>query len=318
MTRPVASAGAAISDRPIASATIVLYNSADYLADCLASVRTAVESGLAEVIAIDNASPDNSAQIVSEQLPTATLIQLPGNRGFAAGANVGLRQARGSYWLLLNPDVVLPENGLADLVAWMEVNTEIGIASPEIAGADGRLHASGRAFPSVALALLELSRLHKLLPRRLRARLLKGPYSVEGDQLNAGWVPGTVMIARSEAVASVGALCEDFFMYGEDIEWCWRFHAAGWKVGVCGQVVARHQQRASAARTWDARETERRMAQGTLAAVRMQRGHRYSQLYARVLLCSLWIEAHHPLRSRTSRMKSSAAFDAWSAAVHGT
>jgi GT2 family glycosyltransferase len=110
-------------------------------------------------------------------------------------------------------------------------------------------------------------------------------------------------------------LCEAFFMYGEDMEWCSRFRSAGWKVGVCSKVVARHHQSASAARTWNVGEAERRMAQGTLAAIRLRRGHRYSQLYARIFLGSLWIEAHHPLRSRLSRRASRAAFDAWSSAV---
>ena len=92
-------------------------------------------------------------------------------------------KARGRYWLLLNPDVRVPADGLEKLVAWMDGHPEHGVASPDLVGADGRWQAPGRAFPSIGLTLLELTRAHRALPRDLRGRLLRGPYWIDGDQL---------------------------------------------------------------------------------------------------------------------------------------
>ena len=302
---------------PQISATVVLYNSAEHLGECLNSIRPAVDDGFVELIAVDNASPDDSARLAETLIPTATIVRSSSNRGFAAGANLGWPYVRGRYWLLLNPDVVLPPNGVTKLAAWMEANPDVGIASPELVGADHQPQSSGRVFPSIALTLLELSRLHKLLPKRLRAHLLKGPYWLGGDHLSADWVPGAAVIVRSDAVTTVGLLSESFFMYGEDIEWCSRFRAAGWKVGVCSEVVAVHHERGSAGRTWDAAEADRRIADGMLQAIRMRRGALYAHLYGRAYLAALWVEAHHPMRGMRRRASSRETFDVWRTATRG-
>ena len=112
----------------------------------------------------------------------------------------------------------------------------------------------GRATPSIARTLFELTRLHRALPRRTRGRLLRGPYWTGGDDVDAGWVPGTAMIVRPSAVRDVGNLREDLFIYGEDLEWCWRMRRAGWRVGVCSTATFVHDTSSSARATFGARE----------------------------------------------------------------
>jgi GT2 family glycosyltransferase len=296
---------------PELSIALVLYNSAGTLPACLRSVQAPVEDGWAELIAVDNASPDESAKLLQRELPCAQLLRFGVNRGFAAGVNAALDQARGRYWMLLNPDVLVPPNGLETLVSWMDRHPQVGVSSPEIVGADGRWQSPGRALPSIALTLLELTRLARVLPRRSRSRLLRGPYWAGGDQLDIGWVPGTSMIVRPAAVSEVGALREDLFMYGEDLEWCWRMRRAGWSVGVCSATTFVHDASSSAHGTYGEAETERRIAAGIDAACRSIYGSRRARVLAALTALSLAVESAAPSRTPAQRVRARRSAGVW-------
>jgi GT2 family glycosyltransferase len=296
---------------PVLSIAIVLYNSADTLPVCLQSVREAVTSGWAELIAVDNASPDDGVAILERELPSARLIRLAENRGFGGGANTALAEATGRFWLLLNPDVRVPPNGLETLARWMDAHPGLGAASPEIVGDDGAWESPGRALPSIWRALLELSRAHRALPRTLRGRVLRGPYWTGGDQLDTGWVPGTAMIVRPEAVRDVGPLREHFFMYGEDIEWCWRMRQAGWRIGVCADTRFVHQRSSSAHRSWGEEDKERRIAVGIDAACQEIWGPLHARLFAGLTALSLWLESRAPRRDAAHRERTNLIARAW-------
>jgi N-acetylglucosaminyl-diphospho-decaprenol L-rhamnosyltransferase len=286
---------------PELSIAIVLYNSAEALEDCLHSLRPLIEDGFAEVIAVDNASPDDSVEILLSELPQAKLIQLDQNRGFAAGANAGLARATGNYFLLLNPDVSSTPDALRALVAFMDRHAELGIASPDIRGADGHWESPGRASPSVSRALLELSRVHRLLPRKVRGRILRGPYWLGGDQLDAGWIPATAAIVRPKAAREVGPLREDLFMYGEDLEWCWRMRRAGWRVGVCAAAEVVHATSSSAGRTFGEVEREWRIAAGIDRAYRVMYGAWRARALSAATALALALESAAPGRNRAHR-----------------
>jgi hypothetical protein len=289
---------------PELSIAIVLYNSADVVAACLQSVRGSLDSSWAEVIAVDNASPDESAHIVRRELPSAVVVSLPENRGFAAGANAAVARASGRYWLLLNPDTEVPNGGLEALVDWMDRHPGIGLAAPDMFGIDGTWESPGRAAPSIGRTLLELTRLHRVLPRAARGRLLRGPYWTGGDQLNAGWVPGAAMIVRPEAARYVGDLREDLFMYGEDLEWCWRMRRAGWRIGVCTETTFRHRTSSSARASFGEAEKERRIAAGINAACRLMYGPTHARALAAVTAASLTVEACSPGRASAHRLRA--------------
>jgi N-acetylglucosaminyl-diphospho-decaprenol L-rhamnosyltransferase len=303
---------------PAVSVTIVLYNSEPLLPFCVEAIRPELESGFAELLAVDNASPDDSVAVLAKEAPTANVVRADRNLGFAGGANLAWPCVQGRYWMLLNPDATLAPGGLRRLVAWMDEHRDVGIASPAIADKDGgNRRSAAYALPSASLVMAEFFRLHKLLPRRLRARVFQGHYWTGGDNLNAGWVPGTAMIVRREAAERVGLLDGSFFLYGEDIDWCWRMRRAGWRVGYCAEEVVCHDESAASLRSYGRAGTLLRMARMELEAVRRARGNLRARAYAAALVLALGAEAIHPRRARQARARSSAWFRAWvTAALH--
>lgn len=296
---------------PCISVCIVLYNCARELRACLESIQAEVDSGWAEVVAVDNASPDDSVAMIREIAPSARLVRLATNRGFAAGANAALALGAARYRLLLNPDVRVPGGGLQALVTWMDRHPAVGIASPELVSLDGARVAAGRAFPSVTSSLLEFSRAHRLLPSALRGRILQGPYRRPADWTNAGWVPGTAMVIRAAALAEVGGFDERFFLYGEDIELCWRIRQTGWLVGVCAATAFQHDGSASAVRSFGWRETQERVAAGIHAATIRIRGHRTARLIALLTGATLVLEARDRKHTQEQRQDLLWAAGVW-------
>ena len=260
---------------------------------------------MAELIVVDNASPDQSARIVAEEFPEARVLRSDFNRGFAGGCNLSWPYASGDYWFLLNPDVVVPPGGLEHLVQWMEQHPEVGAASPGLVDSVGHAASVARRFPSLTGSLLEMLRLHLLMPRARRAEVLLGAYwPSTWDHLNVDWVPGTAMIVRREAVESAGLLSEHELMYGEDTEWCWRIRKAGWRIGVCGALRFQHDGGQSAIRTWGETERRRRMWHGMYAACVQMRGTVYCRLLMATNALALVIEASHPGRGPEERAQS--------------
>ena len=300
------------SPSPTVSVTIVLHNSERELERCLEAIRPEILSGFAELIAVDNASPDGSAGTVARLLPDARIIRSEENLGFAAGANLAWPHVRGRYWLLLNPDAKLDAGGIERLAAWMDQHPNLGAASAELTDRDGGgPRSTGRALPSPWRALFEASRLHLLLPARRRGRVMRGAYWRGGDQLDAGWVPATALLVRRQAVDSAGLLDERFFLYGEDIEWCWRMRGAGWSIGVCTAVRARHREADSASRTFADEAVRRRLVEGEIEAVRKLRGDSYARFYAHATALALKLEALHPGRSTEQRQNANEAARTW-------
>lgn len=294
-----------VARKSVLSITVVVYNSDHCVRDCLHSVRQAVREGLAELIVVDNASPDQSARIVSEECPEAKLVRADFNRGFAGGCNLAWPYVSGEYWFLLNPDVIVPSGGLERLVQWMEQHPEVGAASPGLVDSTGYAASVARRFPCLTGALLEMLRLHLLMPHERRANVLLGAYWPNArDHLNVDWVPATAMIVRRGAVESAGLLSERELMYGEDTEWCWRIRRAGWRIGVCGVLRFQHDEGQSAIRTWGETERRRHMWHGMYAACVQMRGSFYSRLLMAINALALLIEAYHPRRPEGERARA--------------
>lgn len=298
--------------RPTLSVIIVLYNSAERVGECLRSILPDAVSGWMEVILVDNSSPDDSAGVSERAMPEARLIALASNRGFAGGANVGIRAAVGRYVLLLNPDVVVPDGALRRLVNWMDSHPGVAAASPDLVGSDGVSGFPGRALPSAWRIALELSRLHKLLPRQLRGKLLRGGYWTGGDQLEVGWVPGTAMITRDSTVRLAGELREDFFMYGEDIEWCRRIRRTAGRIGVCSTVHVTHDWGSSSKLSWGDADAERRVVAGIAAACAVMYGRWHARVIAGLNVLVFLAEASMPGRTVEQRRRAYVAARNWS------
>ena len=297
--------------RPELSIAIVLYNSGAALADCLRSLRPELDSGFAELIAVDNASPDDSVPILRALLARAEVVEMDGNRGFAAGANAAMTHARGRYWLLLNPDVRAPAGGLRRLVSWMDGHPALAVASPDLVDLDGRWEEPGRMLPSVGRTLLRLTRLHRVLPVGVRRRVFGAGYLTREDQLNVGWVPGTAMIVRPAAVSEVGPLREELFIYGEDLEWCWRMRRAGWRIGVCSDATFVHDTSSSVRFTFGEDDVQRRIAEGTDAACRLMYGARHARVLAGLTAVSFALDARAPGKSPPQRDRARSSASMW-------
>ena len=232
---------------------VVNWNTRDLLHDCLTSVYA--NRGLeSKVCVVDNASSDGSSEMVEREFPQTHLIRNFHNTGFAHANNLGLRslglgESAGEdlrYALLLNSDTVVPPDGLATMVAFMEAHPEAGAVGPKLVRLDGSIDlACRRSFPTPAVSFYRLLGLSKLFPRSPRF----GRYNLthlDPDQLTeVDSVNGAFMMIRAQTIEQVGLLDESFFFGGEDLDWAYRIKAAGWKVYYNPAVVVQHVKRAS-------------------------------------------------------------------------
>lgn len=215
--------------RPYLSIVIVNWNVRDLLRRCLESVVSRQPSAVSEIIVVDNASTDGSVEMLQSEFPQVTLIANAENRGFPAANNQGITAAQGRYVLLLNPDTEVFDDALITLVHYLDAHPDVGLVSPQLLYPDGRIQSSRRRFPTLAILFLESTWLQSLAPRSLLSRyfFLDRP---DDATLDVDWVTGAAMLARRETIEQVGRLDEGFFMYSEELDWCRRIKAAGWRV----------------------------------------------------------------------------------------
>jgi GT2 family glycosyltransferase len=218
------------------SIVVVSYNTKDLLRACLASAMPVHTRG-GEIIVVDNASADGSADMVEREFPCVEVIRAAGNVGFAAGNNLALRRARGRYFLLLNPDAALVDDTAGALAAYLDAHTDVAIVGPTVRFPDGRFQSSGFDFPSVGSELRE-SRSVDWLARLAGSR--PRPAAAEMAAEDVDWVDGSCLMIRREAVEAVGLLDEQYFLYGEEVDWCYRVKRAGWRVVAVRAASALH------------------------------------------------------------------------------
>lgn len=214
--------------RPDLSVIVVTHNGREL---ALATLRSAIGAAgriRTEWLVVDAGSSDGTPDAIEREFGQVR-VRRRGNRGFAASNNVALGEASGRYVLLLNPDVEIRDGTLADLVAAMDARPELGLASVVQRGGDGRLQRSIRRFPSPLRSLGEaLFAAHWPFLRGLQEpEASRSRYERAGA---ADWLAGAFLVARGEAVDAVGPLDERFFLYSEEVDWCYRFWEAGWPV----------------------------------------------------------------------------------------
>jgi len=211
------------------SIVIVNWNTRDMLRDCLASIPPGGEGMQREVIVIDNASRDGSADMVAFDFPAVRLIRNTDNRGFGPATNQGLRVARGRHLLLLNSDTLVHGDVLARSVAYMDANPRVGMMGCKVLNEDGTTQLTCSRFPSFAnLALQTLGANRLEGPRWLRRYQMLDWARDEEREVEV--ISGCFLLARRETVEEIGLLDEAFFLYGEETDWCRRSADAGWKL----------------------------------------------------------------------------------------
>jgi GT2 family glycosyltransferase/lipopolysaccharide/colanic/teichoic acid biosynthesis glycosyltransferase len=213
------------------SVIIVNYNVRDFLESALTSVMQALKGIDGEVIVVDNASDDGSVDMVRRKFPSVRTIANDTNIGFAAANNIALRQSAGRILLLLNPDTVVQEDTFQTIMRFMDTHPDAGMAGCRILNPDGTLQpACRRSFPTPWVAFTKISGLSALYPEsRIFGKYNLG-YLDPDSTYEVDAISGSFMAVRREAYGQAGGLDEEYFMYGEDLDWCYRVKKAGWKV----------------------------------------------------------------------------------------
>ncbi|HEX5430166.1 MAG TPA: glycosyltransferase family 2 protein [Patescibacteria group bacterium] len=206
------------------SVIIVNYNTKDLLEQCLRSVFASAGSFQFEAIVSDNGSTDGSLEMVWTKFPQVKLLENRANLGFSKGNNVAIRQALGRYVLLLNSDTTVRPDTFDLCLRYLEQHLDVGILGCKVLLPDGRLHeASRRRFPNPANAFLRLFGFRQYSDYNYR--------NVSVDQeMEVDSVVGAFLMVRKPVIDKIGLLDESFFMYGEDLDFCWRAKEAGYKV----------------------------------------------------------------------------------------
>ena len=213
------------------SVVFLNYNTRDLTRQALSSVLAAAEGLEVEIFVVDNASADGSADMVAEEFPQVKLICNEANVGFAAGNNVALRQVTGEYALLINTDTIVRRDALRTMVEFLDAHPEAGACGCKILDPDGTLQLdSRRGFPTPLAAFCKMSGLSRLFPKHPLIAHYHMTYLDPEQTAEVEVLSGSCMMVRKAAMDQVGLLDEDYFMYGEDIDWCYRFHQAGWKI----------------------------------------------------------------------------------------
>ena len=235
------------------SVIIVNWNTRDILRNCLTSVETHLPAVAHEIIVVDNASSDGSAEMVAKEFSLVRLIRNVQNVGFARANNQAMRVARGQWFLLLNSDTVLIDDSVGRLFARVRNEPELGIAHCRLLMPDRRLQYSTYHFPSIRLAVLEDFGLYKLLSLARRGKVLLGEYWDQSEERDVDWVAGSFMLLPRRVFEETGGFSEAYFMYGEDMEWCQRIHDRGWRIRYYPQASIVHLDHSSSDIRWGGR-----------------------------------------------------------------
>ena len=210
------------------SVVIVSYNVSHYLLQCLDSLQRALRGIDGEVIVVDNHSRDNSVALVHQAHPEVKVIENLHNLGFSKANNIALRQAKGEYALLLNPDTIVADNTIRDCIAFLDLHPDAGAAGVMMLNADGTVAPeSRRGVPTPLTSFYKLSGLCRMFPRSPRfGRYYLGHLPWHTPQ-QIDIVSGAFCMLRRSVLDKVGLLDEDYFMYGEDIDLSYRILKQG-------------------------------------------------------------------------------------------
>lgn len=220
----------------ILSVIVVNWNTGDLLWRCLESIYADLSEVQAEVLVVDSASTDQSLAAAQEQFPQARYIQTPVNVGFGSANNLALRQAKGDYLWLLNPDTLVHPGAIKTLLNFMKQNPRVGAAASRLLNADGSLQYSCSPEPTLGREFLRMCHLGSVRP--------DGYYSMETwdlvDPRRVEVILGACMLVRRTALDQAGLFDERFFMYSEEVDLCRRIRLAGWEIYWVPQALVTH------------------------------------------------------------------------------
>jgi GT2 family glycosyltransferase len=206
-----------------AAAVVVTYDAMPWIERCLESVRGV------ETVVVDNGSTDGTVDVVQGSFPEVRVIEAE-NRGLGAGWNIGLRATGRPYALLLNADAWLCPGALDRLVEFADTRPRAAVIGPRLLNPDATLQRSVRGFPTLWRLATEYFFLRKLAPRSSALNAFYAGGFDHDDVREVEVVMGACMLVRREAVEQAGYSDEDYFLFSEETDWCYRFREAGWEV----------------------------------------------------------------------------------------
>lgn len=213
------------------SIIIVNYNVKEFLANLFDTLYKALEGIESEIIVVDNDSRDGSQEYIKQNHPSVKLLEMRENLGFSKANNVGLKIAKGKYLLLLNPDTLVREDTFKTMMEAMDKDDSIGMAGCKILNPDGTLQlACRRSFPSPWVSFCRITGLSSLFPNSKLFARYNLTYLNEDESYEVDAISGSFMMLKREVYERIGGLDESYFMYGEDLDWCFRVQKSGYKV----------------------------------------------------------------------------------------
>jgi len=211
------------------SVLIINWNTKDILRDCLHSVYETTPRDSLEVIVVDNASQDGSVEMVKNEFPAVKLVANSSNVGFAKANNQGIKAAQGRYVLLLNSDTVVLGDAIAETITFADANADAGVVGCRVLNADRTLQPTCFMFPSALNILLSSTYLYKLFPRSKLFGREHMTWWKRDDVREVDVVTGCFMLIRRDVFDKIGLLDTDYFMYGEETDFCYRCKKAGFR-----------------------------------------------------------------------------------------
>jgi len=222
------------------SVVIVVWNAKKFVLECLATLREHCGAVCSEVIVVDNASTDGTPDLVAELYPEFHLIRNAENLGFAKANNIGIAHSSGDYVCLVNSDVKFVDDCVSPMIEYLSRNPSVGMVGPKMLLADGRVWRSTMRFPTLWNQVARATGLDLAFKR---SRWFGGLLMSDFDHCTTAPVEvlnGWFVVVRRSALDRVGLLDPQFFMYGEDVDWCYRFHQAGEGVVFFAEAGAIH------------------------------------------------------------------------------
>ncbi|HNM32868.1 MAG TPA: glycosyltransferase family 2 protein [Chitinophagales bacterium] len=226
------------------SIIIINYNTYALTKKCIETVYEFTKNIDFEIILVDNASVECDAQLFKTVFPEIQLIINKENVGFAKGNNIGIEKAKGEYILLLNSDIELVENSIYTCVEFLKNHSNVGVVSPMLIYPDGRIQHLANKFPSIKYELVELFRLHTFL---LPKDYLLGYYFDHKENKKVDWVWGAFYLTKREIINQFPEkkLPDNYFMYFEDVAWCYEIKSMGYEIHYIATTKAIHHLSAS-------------------------------------------------------------------------
>jgi N-acetylglucosaminyl-diphospho-decaprenol L-rhamnosyltransferase len=205
------------------AAVVVTYDALPWIEQCLLSL------GGVETVVVDNGSRDGTVALVRERFPHVQLIEAE-NRGLGAGWNIGLRATSSTWALLLNADAWLVEGALERLLDFADTRPRVAVVGPRLRNPDGTLQRSVRGYPTLWRLATEYFFLRKLAPGSQALNAFYAGGFDHDEVRDVEVVMGACMLLRRAAIVEVGYCDEDYFLFSEETDWCFRFREAGWEV----------------------------------------------------------------------------------------